>query len=85
MIERAPSAEVIAAHFDALLGTAGMPDYPNAVNGLQVANRGGPITRIAAAVEAAHSMASQPDVSSLVAARLLSAAGLDTEAAASAS
>jgi dinuclear metal center YbgI/SA1388 family protein len=52
MIERAPSAEVIAAHFDALLGTAGTPDYPNAINGLQVANRGGAIARIAAAVDA---------------------------------
>jgi dinuclear metal center YbgI/SA1388 family protein len=52
MIERAPTAEVIAAHFDALLETAAVPDYPAAVNGLQVANRGGPITRIAAAVDA---------------------------------
>jgi dinuclear metal center YbgI/SA1388 family protein len=52
MVERGPSAEAIAAHFDALLDTHHTPDYPNAVNGLQVANRGGPVTRIAAAVDA---------------------------------
>jgi dinuclear metal center YbgI/SA1388 family protein len=52
MAERGPAAVVIAAHFDALLATHETPDYPNAVNGLQVANRGGPITRIAAAVDA---------------------------------
>jgi dinuclear metal center YbgI/SA1388 family protein len=52
MIERAPNAQAIAAHFDALLGTAETPDYPNAVNGLQVANSGRPVTRIAAAVDA---------------------------------
>jgi dinuclear metal center YbgI/SA1388 family protein len=52
MAEREPSAEAIAAHFDALLRTEETPDYPNALNGLQVANRGGPITRIAAAVDA---------------------------------
>jgi dinuclear metal center YbgI/SA1388 family protein len=52
MVERGPSAEVIAAHFDALLATEGTPDYPNAVNGLQVANRGRPVTQIAAAVDA---------------------------------
>jgi dinuclear metal center YbgI/SA1388 family protein len=51
MAEREPSAEAIAAHFDALLGTE-TPDYANALNGLQVANRGRPITRIAAAVDA---------------------------------
>jgi dinuclear metal center YbgI/SA1388 family protein len=52
MVERSPSAEEIAAHLDALLGTASTPDYPNAVNGLQVDNRGSIITRIAAAVDA---------------------------------
>ncbi|HWZ58162.1 MAG TPA: Nif3-like dinuclear metal center hexameric protein [Gemmatimonadaceae bacterium] len=51
IFERGPSAEAIAAHFDALLATHETPDYPTAVNGLQVANRG-PIVRIAAAVDA---------------------------------
>jgi dinuclear metal center YbgI/SA1388 family protein len=52
MLDRGPSAETIAAHLDALLGTDTTPDYPNAVNGLQVDNRGGPVTHIAAAVDA---------------------------------
>jgi dinuclear metal center YbgI/SA1388 family protein len=45
-------ADEIAAHLDARLAIATTPDYPNAVNGLQVDNRGGPITAIAAAVDA---------------------------------
>ena len=40
----------IAAHLDQLLETAAIPDYPGAVNGVQLANRG-PITRIAASVD----------------------------------
>ncbi len=41
----------IAAHLDALLLTATTPDYPPALNGVQVGHRG-PVTRIAAAVDA---------------------------------
>ena len=40
----------IAAHLDQLLETAAIPDYPGALNGVQLANRG-PITRIAASVD----------------------------------
>jgi len=40
----------IAGHLDALLGTDVIPDYPGALNGVQLANRG-PIHRIAAAVD----------------------------------
>lgn len=40
----------IAGHLDALLDTDGIPDYPGALNGIQLANRG-PITRIAASVD----------------------------------
>jgi dinuclear metal center YbgI/SA1388 family protein len=40
----------IAAHLDALLGTESIPDYPGALNGVQLANRG-PITQIAASVD----------------------------------
>lgn len=40
----------IAAHLDALLDIAGTPDYPPALNGIQVAHRG-PVRRIAAAVD----------------------------------
>jgi dinuclear metal center YbgI/SA1388 family protein len=40
----------IAGHLDALLGTATIPDYPGALNGIQLANRG-PITRVAASVD----------------------------------
>jgi dinuclear metal center YbgI/SA1388 family protein len=43
-------ATAIAEHLDQLLGTATVPDYPNAINGLQVANRG-PVRTIAAAVD----------------------------------
>ena len=41
---------VIATHLDELLNTAAIPDYPGALNGLQLANRG-PITRVAASVD----------------------------------
>jgi dinuclear metal center YbgI/SA1388 family protein len=41
---------VIANHLDSLLGTESVPDYPNALNGLQLANRA-PIRRIAASVD----------------------------------
>ena len=41
----------VAAHLDALLRTADVPDYPGAVNGVQVENRA-PITRVATAVDA---------------------------------
>jgi dinuclear metal center YbgI/SA1388 family protein len=40
----------IATHLDTLLDTATIPDYPGAVNGVQLANRGS-ITRIAASVD----------------------------------
>lgn len=41
----------LAAHLDRLLRIADIPDYPNAVNGVQVAHRG-PVVRIATAVDA---------------------------------
>jgi len=44
------SATTIAASLDEVLGTGSVPDYPNALNGLQVANRG-PIRKVAAAVD----------------------------------
>ena len=40
----------IAGDLDALLRTAETPDYPPALNGVQVEHRG-PVTRIAAAVD----------------------------------
>jgi dinuclear metal center YbgI/SA1388 family protein len=40
----------IASHLDALLGTALIPDYPGALNGVQVANSGH-IRRVAASVD----------------------------------
>ena len=40
----------VADHLDALLGTATIPDYPGALNGVQLANRGA-ITRVAASVD----------------------------------
>ncbi len=46
----APSAEEVAGHLDALLGTSTTPDYPGALNGLQLAARA-PVRRIAAAVD----------------------------------
>src|SRR5215472_7980658 len=45
-----PTANAIAEHLDTILGTSSVPDYPTAVNGLQVANRG-PIRKAAAAVD----------------------------------
>ncbi len=39
-------------HLDAQLRVSELPDYANAVNGLQLANRSGRVTRIAAAVDA---------------------------------
>ena len=43
--------ERIAAHCDELLQVATTPDYPPALNGIQVAHRG-PVTKIGAAVDA---------------------------------
>jgi dinuclear metal center YbgI/SA1388 family protein len=40
----------IAEHLDGLLGTDGFPDYPGALNGVQLAHRG-PIARVAASVD----------------------------------
>lgn len=40
----------IAGHLDALLGADAIPDYPGALNGVQLANRA-PITRVAASVD----------------------------------
>ena len=45
-----PSLASIATHLDALLDLAGTPDYPPALNGIQVAHSG-PVSRIAAAVD----------------------------------
>jgi dinuclear metal center YbgI/SA1388 family protein len=40
----------LAGHLDALLATNDFPDYPGALNGVQLANRS-PITRVAASVD----------------------------------
>lgn len=45
-----PGLQEIAARLDALLRTAETPDYPPAVNGVQLENRG-PIDRVAVAVD----------------------------------
>ena len=45
-----PTALDIAAHLDALLNVGLTPDYPQALNGLQLSNRG-EITRVATAVD----------------------------------
>ena len=45
-----PRAEVVADWFDALLKTSEIPDYPGAVNGLQLANRKD-IRKLACAVD----------------------------------
>src|SRR5215208_5883983 len=45
------SLDDIARHLDALLRTAEVPDYPGAMNGVQVEHTG-PVTRCAAAVDA---------------------------------
>jgi dinuclear metal center YbgI/SA1388 family protein len=42
--------DAIVAHLDAVLDTAGVPDYPGAVNGLQLANSGA-VARVAVAVD----------------------------------
>jgi len=44
------TSTAVAAYIDELLDTAGTPDYPNALNGLQLENRS-PIRGIAAAVD----------------------------------
>lgn len=46
-----PALSDIASHLDDLLRTADIPDYPNAINGVQV-EHDRPITRVAAAVDA---------------------------------
>lgn len=45
-----PHAATLAAYLDTLLEVATFPDYPGALNGLQLANRA-PVSRIAAAVD----------------------------------
>jgi dinuclear metal center YbgI/SA1388 family protein len=45
-----PTLLTIAQHLDELLGTQSITDYPNALNGIQLANRGA-ITRVAASVD----------------------------------
>jgi dinuclear metal center YbgI/SA1388 family protein len=45
--------EALAAYLDTYLRIAEVPDYPGAVNGLQVAASGGEVRRIAVAVDAA--------------------------------
>jgi dinuclear metal center YbgI/SA1388 family protein len=45
-----PTLASIVDHLDALLRTAEFPDYPGALNGLQLANRS-PVRRVAAAVD----------------------------------
>ena len=47
-----PSLSIITAHLDSTLRISELPDYSNAVNGLQLQNRSGQVTRIAAAVDA---------------------------------
>ncbi len=48
-----PTLQTIAAYLDEVLETPSTPDYPNAINGVQVANRA-PIVKVAAAVDASH-------------------------------
>jgi dinuclear metal center YbgI/SA1388 family protein len=45
-----PTLSPLAAYLDAALNIAGIPDYPNAVNGVQLANTG-EIRRVATAVD----------------------------------
>lgn len=45
-----PTLSPLAAYLDAALNIAGIPDYPNAVNGVQLANSGD-IRRVATAVD----------------------------------
>ena len=47
-----PSLADLTAHLNTTLRIAELPDYSNAVNGLQLENRSGQVTRIAAAVDA---------------------------------
>lgn len=42
----------LTRHLDELLQVRGLPDYPPAVNGLQLQNRSGGVTKVAAAVDA---------------------------------
>lgn len=51
MPDIAPTLERIAAHLDATLRIADIPDYPGAMNGIQV-EHAGPVTRCAVAVDA---------------------------------
>jgi dinuclear metal center YbgI/SA1388 family protein len=53
-----PTLDAIASHVDSFLRIAEIPDYPNALNGVQVANRG-PVTRIAAAVDVSRAVIQQ--------------------------
>ncbi len=48
-----PLTADVVAYLDQLLGIPGTPDYPTALNGLQVANRG-TVSRVAAAVDGSH-------------------------------
>ena len=48
----------IADHFDTVLRTTAIADYPNAVNGVQLDHRG-PVTRLAAAVDISRSVIEQ--------------------------
>jgi len=50
MTPELPTAGAAAAHLDALLATATVPDYPPALNGLQLDARA-PVRRVAAAVD----------------------------------
>lgn len=47
-----PSLADLTAHLDSTLRITELPDYSNAVNGLQLANRSGNVTRVVAAVDA---------------------------------
>lgn len=51
MTDTPVTLHAIAARLDALLRTADVPDYPGALNGVQVEHRG-PVTRCAVAVDA---------------------------------
>src|SRR5829696_5711037 len=52
-MHNAPHASLddVARHFDTLLRTSEVPDYPGAMNGIQVEHEG-PVTRCAVAVDA---------------------------------
>ena len=52
------SLAAIAEYLDALLRTAEIPDYPNALNGIQLSNRG-EVTRVAASVDVSQRVISQ--------------------------